>query len=318
MPSKPAPAKAQTRCSCDLAVEARQWASADPLFLQDPTASVKSPLESGLYAYALNRPSVLSDPTGLTPPSATNMEVGSASSSGAVDGGGTIAPPTQITIGETGGSAADRKNLSAAVSWLAQRYPEVIPTSARTVGIGETEEAKGSTSVLTGNVTLKSGLSLDQMVGTLAHEFLHSRASLGGRMMQNVNEKLRGSEEHNFLHNFGNAVKAHFKAEQKAGRPVSRGEAFMSRLLTDRPGELFRSSYSTEGHRKVHSRCCVSLWAVTPAKAGAQLVGAMTHALDLCVRRDGLGESRTATLRPPWYATSAGQSAIWLPFWAPL
>jgi RHS repeat-associated protein len=41
-----------------------RWLSADPLFLQNPKKSVESPLEMGLYAYAMNNPVAFVDSTG--------------------------------------------------------------------------------------------------------------------------------------------------------------------------------------------------------------------------------------------------------------
>jgi RHS repeat-associated protein len=49
----------------EYAPELNRWLSPDPLFLQNPAKAVESPLEMGLYAYALNNPVAFRDSSGL-------------------------------------------------------------------------------------------------------------------------------------------------------------------------------------------------------------------------------------------------------------
>ena len=71
-----------------VAVESRKWVSPDPLFLNDPTSTVKRPLEGGLYGYVGNNPVNGTDPSGFGPEMLTPQEQDDAG----------LPPPTIETV----------------------------------------------------------------------------------------------------------------------------------------------------------------------------------------------------------------------------
>jgi RHS repeat-associated protein len=188
-----------------------RFLSPDPAGLVDGT---------NLYAYASNDPVDFFDPSGLAR-QATEDNPGLGNPDEVLN-----RSPEELRelLSVEGADGQDLEDLRQAIRWLSERYPELFPKTKRTVRIGDPGEGnRGSTSPISGDITLKPGLGPSGYVGTLAHELLHSHPeSWVDRVMQNVNEIVRGGEEHEVLHEMGQAVRAHFEDEQDEGKLLSR------------------------------------------------------------------------------------------------
>jgi hypothetical protein len=88
------------------------------------------------------------------------------------------------------------------------------------------KENLGHAGQFSGNIVLQKNLSRSRLADTIAHELLHARESLFGRLGQNVRFNLAkygigaGRLEHQYIEEAGSAIGRHFEQEERAGRPV--------------------------------------------------------------------------------------------------
>jgi RHS repeat-associated protein len=126
-----------------------RFLSADPVW-----SDKRNPQSANLYAYALNNPFRYVDPEGRSP---TQVSFG---------------PVKPVTLPDPS------PNLLVAVKWLRANYLTLFPVSGVTITEGDLwPGVKGSTNLITQNITILENLSVPEAVQTVAHELLHSRKS---------------------------------------------------------------------------------------------------------------------------------------------
>jgi RHS repeat-associated protein len=207
-----------------------KFISADPVI---PDAA--NPQAGNRYAYAYNNPLSFTDPTGHQPepegpvsdPSEWNRWLP-----------GVVQMPEDPVVGcvysdppLVAAEGEERRlyelenassNLVTAVEWLALNYPQLFPSS-ESVLITENdpgESRHGLTGTVSGNITLTPGQSVEELVGTVAHELMHSRLTHWGRFKQagrfiaQTYGLMKQSGEHLFVGEIGKAIQGHYAWSQ--------------------------------------------------------------------------------------------------------